>query len=75
MGPEKIRFKREVNGRGVCKELMNHEDVLLKLETKIINNGKGHARASRHLPIVLVKVAYYAEGGVRGVRIPQYRTR
>ena len=54
---------------------LNHEDVLLKLETKIINNGKGHARASRHLPIVLVKVAYYAEGGVRGVRIPQYRTR
>ena len=48
MGPEKIRFKREVNGRGVCKELMNHEDVLLKLETKIINNGKGHARASAH---------------------------
>ena len=27
---------------------MNHEDVLLKLETKIINNGKGHARASAH---------------------------
>ena len=27
---------------------MNHEDVLLKLETKIINNGKGHARASTH---------------------------
>ena len=24
---------------------LNHEDVLLKLETKIINNGKGHARA------------------------------
>ena len=27
---------------------LNHEDVLLKLETKIINNGKGHARASAH---------------------------
>ena len=27
---------------------MNHEDVLVKLETKIINNGKGHARASAH---------------------------
>ena len=27
---------------------LNHEDVLLKLETKIINNGKGHARASPH---------------------------
>ena len=27
---------------------LNHEDVLLKLETKIINNGKGHARASTH---------------------------
>ena len=50
-GPEKIRFKREVNVRKVCKELiarLNHEDVLLKLETKIINNCKGHARASAH---------------------------
>ena len=27
---------------------LNHEDVLLKLETKIINNGKGHARAYTH---------------------------
>ena len=27
---------------------LNHEDVLLKLETKIINNGKGHVRASTH---------------------------
>ena len=27
---------------------LNHENVLLKLETKIINNGKGHARASAH---------------------------
>ena len=26
----------------------NHEDVLLKLETKIINNCKGHARAYAH---------------------------
>ena len=33
-----LREKSTVN---VCKELMNHEDVLLKLETKIINNGKG----------------------------------
>ena len=51
MGPEKIRCKRDVNGRKVGKELiarLNHEDVLLKLETKIINNGKGHARASAH---------------------------
>ena len=37
-----LREKSTVN---VCKELMNHDDVLLKLETKIINNGKGHARA------------------------------
>ena len=27
---------------------LNHEDVLLKLETKIINNGKGHVGASTH---------------------------
>ena len=27
---------------------LDHKDVLLKLETKIINNCKGHARASAH---------------------------
>ena len=42
-----LREKSTV-GKFVRRSLLglNHEDVLLKLETKIMNNGKGHARAS-----------------------------
>ena len=42
--------ERSTVGKFVRSSLqgLNHEDVLLKLETKIINNCKGHARASAH---------------------------
>ena len=42
--------RSDLRGKFVRSSLqgLNHEDVLLKLETKIINNSKGHARASAH---------------------------
>ena len=42
--------ERSMVGKFVRSPLqgLNHEDVFLKLETKIINNCKGQARASAH---------------------------
>ena len=45
VGPENIRFRREVNGRKVRKELIARIEPR---ETKIINNCKGQAPASAH---------------------------